>query len=162
MQKPKVRVKGREGEGSMDIKVNQMQPVNQTQPTAPLPEADGSFKFTLISNIEEQGLKERLNLMMEEITQQGKKLGKHMDVRDMRKYRQLIKDFMNEVVNRSHKFSRENFLDRRGRHRVYGMIKLIDQNLDELALELIKDEKDTIAILNKIDEIKGLLLDILA
>lgn len=146
----------------MDIKVNQMQPVTQVQPTVPLPEADGSFKFTLISNIEEQGLKERLNLMMEEITQQGKKLGKHMDVRDMKKYRQLIKDFMNEVVNRSHKFSRENFLDRRGRHRVYGMIKLIDKNLDELALELIKDEKDTIAILNKIDEIKGLLLDILA
>lgn len=146
----------------MDIKVNQMQPVTQAQPAAPLPEADGSFKFTLISNIEEQGLKERLNLMMEEITQQGKKLGKHMDVRDMKKYRELIKEFMNEIVNRSHKFSRENFLDRRGRHRVYGMIKLIDKNLDELALELIKDEKDTIAILNKIDEIKGLLLDILA
>ena len=34
--------------------------------------------------------------------------------------------------------------------------------LDELAEELIKDEKDHIAILNKIDEIKGLLLDILA
>lgn len=146
----------------MDIKVNQMQPVNPIEPKAPLTEADGSFKFTLISNIEEQGLKERLNLMMQEITQQGKKLGKHMDVRDMKKYRQLIKDFLNEIVNRSHKFSRENFLDRRGRHRVYGMIKLIDQNLDELALELIKDEKDTIAILNKIDEIRGLLLDILA
>lgn len=146
----------------MDIKVNQMQPVNPIEPKAPLTEADGSFKFTLISNIEEQGLKERLNLMMQEITQQGKKLGKHMDVRDMKRYRQLIKDFLNEIVNRSHKFSRENFLDRRGRHRVYGMIKLIDQNLDELALELIKDEKDTIAILNKIDEIRGLLLDILA
>jgi uncharacterized protein YaaR (DUF327 family) len=151
-----------EGEESMDIKVNQLQPVPQVEPKAPLPEADGSFKFTLISNIEEQGLKERLNLMMQDITQQGKKLGKHMDVRDMKKYRQLIKEFMNEVVNRSHKFSRENFLDRRGRHRVYGMIKLIDENLDELALELIKDEKDTIAILNKIDEIRGLLLDILA
>ncbi|WP_033164155.1 YaaR family protein [Clostridium sp. KNHs205] len=146
----------------MDIKVNQLPAINQVEAKAPLPEADGSFKFTLISNIEEQGLKERLNLMMEDIIQHGKKLGKHMDVRDMKRYRQLIRDFMNEIVNRSHKFSRENFLDRRGRHRVYGMIKLIDQNLDELALELIKDEKDTIAILNKIDEIKGLLLDIFA
>jgi uncharacterized protein YaaR (DUF327 family) len=51
-------------------------------------------------------------------------------------------------------------LDRRGRHRVYGIIKLIDENLDELALELIKEEKDTIAVLNRIDEIRGLLLDI--
>jgi len=80
----------------------------------------------------------------------------------MKRYRQLIHDFMNEIVNRSHKFSRENFLDRRGRHRVYGIIRLIDQNLDELALELIKEEKDHLAILNRIDEIRGLLLDILA
>ena len=146
----------------MDIKVNQTPIVNQGELKAPLPEADGSFKFTLISNIEEQELQARLNLMMEDITQQGKRLSKHMDVRDMKRYRQLIKNFMNEIVNHSHKFSRENFLDRRGRHRVYGMIKLIDQNLDELAMELIKEEKDNIAILNKIDEIRGLLLDLIA
>ena len=79
----------------------------------------------------------------------------------MRRYRALIKDFMNEIVSRSHEFSRENFLDRKGRHRVYGMVKLVDQKLDELARELISDEKDNIAILSKIDEIQGLLLDIL-
>ena len=67
---------------------------------------------------------------------------------------------MNEVVNRSHKFSRENFLDRRGRHRVYGIVRLVDKNLDELAEELVKDEKDHINILNKVDEIRGLRIDI--
>ncbi|MFV0342198.1 MAG: YaaR family protein [Anaerocolumna sp.] len=144
----------------MDIKVNQVKQVNSVEQKAPLPQADGTFKYTLISNIEEQNLQARLKVLMDDITMQGKRLGKHMDVRDMKKYRQLIKEFMNEVVNRSHKFSRENFLDRRGRHRVYGIIKLIDENLDELALELIKEEKDTIAVLNRIDEIRGLLLDI--
>ena len=67
---------------------------------------------------------------------------------------------MNEVVNRSHKFSRENFLDKRGRHRVYGIIRQVDDTLDELARELMKDEKDHLAILGKIGEIRGLLLDI--
>ena len=65
------------------------------------------------------------------------------------------------MIYRSHKFSRENFLDRKGRHRVYGLIRLIDANLDELAQELVKDEKDHITILSKIGEIQGLLLDIL-
>ena len=79
----------------------------------------------------------------------------------MRKYRSLIKSFMNEILNRSHKFSRENFLDRRGRHRVYGIIKLINENLDNLAEELLKEESDNLTILNKIGEIEGLLIDIL-
>ena len=53
-----------------------------------------------------------------------------------------------------------HILDRRGRHRVYGIIRLVDENLDQLAQELMKDEKDNLAILNKIGEIRGLLLDI--
>ena len=145
----------------MDIRIDPMQQVNQTSGTQKNQAPAEDFKFTLMSSIEEDGLAARLQVMMEEITMQVKKLGKHMDVRDMKHYRKLIKEFMNEIVNRSHKFSRENFLDRRGRHRVYGMIKRVDEVLDELAGELIKDEKDAIAILDKVDEIRGLLLDII-
>lgn len=145
----------------MDIRVDNMQQVSQTAQTTQTQDGGEDFKFTLMSSIEDAGLQERLSLMMEEITMQGKKLSKKMDVRDMKHYRRLIKEFMNEIVNRSHKFSRENFLDRRGRHRVYGMIKRVDAALDELAGELIKDEKDALAILDKVDEIRGLLLDIM-
>lgn len=144
----------------MDIKVNQVQQPTQLTQQSGVQPADDSFKFMLASSIEETELAQRLNLMMEEIVMQGDKLVKRMDVKDMRQYRALIKEFMNEIVNRSHKFSRENFLDRRGRHRVYGIIRRVDEKLDELAQELVKDEKDKIAILAKVDEIRGLLLDI--
>ena len=145
----------------MDIRVDNMQQVNATTQTQQAQQSGEDFKFTLMSSIEEAGLSERLSVMMQEITMQGEKLGKHMDVRDMKHYRRLIQEFMNEIVNRSHKFSRENFLDRRGRHRVYGMIKRVNVVLDELSGELIKEEKDTLAILSKVDEIRGLLLDII-
>ena len=144
----------------MDIKVNQAAPVTQVQQGEANQVSDGTFKFILASNIAEEELQTRLSSMMEEITRQGDKLSKKMDVRDMKRYRGLIKDFMNEVVNRSHKFSRENFLDKKGRHRVYGIIRQVDDTLDELAKELMKDEKDHLSILGKIGEIRGLLLDI--
>lgn len=146
----------------MDFKVNEIQQTAPVQQTQTVQQTDDTFKFMLASNIEEAGLAERLNLMMEEIVMQGDKIVKRMDVRDMKRYRTLIKDFMNEIVNRSHKFSRENFLDRRGRHRVYGIIRLVDEKLDELAQELVNEECDKIAILAKVDEIRGLLLDIFA
>ncbi len=145
----------------MDIKVNQAQQVAQTEAAKPAEQSSEAFRFALMSNIEEADLQERLTSMMNEITMQGDRIKKKKDIGDMRKYRSLIKDFMNEIVNRSHKFSRENFLDRRGRHRVYGIIKLIDENLDSLAEELLKDESDNLTILNKIGEIEGLLIDIL-
>lgn len=146
----------------MDIKVN---PVNQTQTdtkTQDVQKKDDSFRFTLTSKIEDADLKEKLNGLMSQIDEQGKKLADHMDIRDMKKYRTLVKSFINEVVNRSHTFEKQNFLDRRGRHRVYGMIKLVDKNLDDLAQELVSEEKDHLSILGRVDEIRGLLLDIAA
>ena len=145
----------------MDIKVNDVSKIQRVEePTKSVDSGDDSFKFTLIRNIEEKDLQEKLNSMMEQITVQGDKISKHMDIKDMKKYRELVKGFLNEVVSRSHEFSRENFLDRRGRHRVYGIVRLVDKNLDDLAGELVKDEKDHLAIISKIDDIRGLLLDI--
>ena len=145
----------------VDIKVNNIAQVTQVPDTVTTETGDGTFKFTLASAITDADLQAKVDLLMNDITAQGNRIAQHMDIRDMKKYRGLIKDFLNEVVYRSHKFSRENFLDRKGRHRVYGLIRLIDSNLDELARELVKDEKDHIAILSRIGEIRGLLLDIL-
>lgn len=144
----------------MDIKVNQVQQAQQVQQTQQVQPNDGTFKFMLASNIEEAELQGRLNALMEEIISEGQKLAKRRDVKDMRHYRSLVKSFLNEIVSRSHEFSRENFLDKRGRHRVYGIVRLVDENLDDLAQALMSDEKDNIDILGKIGEIQGLLLDI--
>ena len=145
----------------MEMKVNDISQISQVPEAAKTVEGDGSFKFTLASAITDAELQAKVDALLNDITAQGNRIAQHMDIRDMKKYRGLVKDFLNEVVYRSHKFSRENFLDRRGRHRVYGIIRLIDKNLDELASELVEDEKDHIAILDRIGEIKGLLLDIL-
>ncbi len=144
----------------MDIKVNNITPTPQAPSPEQVQEANGDFKFVLTSKLEDANLAERLNLMMQDIVQQGERISKKNDIKDMQRYRLLIKDFMNEVVTRSHVFSRENFLDRKGRHRVYGIIRQVDKELDELAQELVKDEKDNITILAKIGQIQGLLLDI--
>lgn len=121
---------------------------------------DKGFRFTLLSQIEEGDLQDTLKAMVEDIMAQGDKLSKHMDIRDVRVYRTMISDFLGEVVANSHKFSRDNFLDKKGRHRVYGIVRVVNQKIDELARELIRSEADHLEILEKVGEIEGLLLDI--
>ena len=146
----------------MDIKVNNIEQAQQPDSIRPVRDTgDDSFRFALMSNIQESELQERLTTLMSEITAEGEIISKRKNIKDMRKYRALVKDFMNEILNRSHEFSRQNFLDKKGRHRVYGIIRLVDQNLDDLAAELLKDESDNLAILAKIGEIRGLLIDLL-
>lgn len=144
----------------MEVKVDNISNVTQVPDTQKTVVGDGSFKFTLASAIDDAQLQAKVDGLLEDIIAQGNRIAQHMDIRDMKRYRGMIKELLNEVVFRSHKFSRENFLDRKGRHRVYGIVRLIDENLDELASELVEDEIDHIKILDRIGEIKGLLLDI--
>ena len=144
-----------------NVKISQLQQLTQMEAPKSQKATDEEFKFTLIRNIDKADLKEKLTGLMKDIEEQGEKIAKHMDIKDMKKYRTSIKEFMNEIVTHSHSFSRENFLDKKGRHRVYGIVKQINQTLDELAAELLKEEKDHLAILGKIDEIRGLILDII-
>ena len=138
-----------------NVKISQLQQLTQMEAPKSQKATDEEFKFTLIRNIDKADLKEKLTGLMKDIEEQGEKIAKHME-----KYRTSIKEFMNEVAANAHEFSRENFLDRRGRHRVYGIIRQVDKNLDDLAQELMKEEKDHLAILGKIDDIRGLLIDI--
>ena len=144
-----------------DIQITNLQ-MPTLKETTPKQEgnAEKGFKFTLLSHIEEEKLQESLTRMIREITTQGSKIAEHMDIRDMKLYRSMISEFLGEVVANSHKFSRDNYLDRRGRHRVYGIVRHVNQKVDELARELIREEKNHLAILEKIGEIEGLLLDI--
>lgn len=140
-------------------RTDQIQPLGQNHIKEQNREMD--FKFALSSQLDQADLQERLKKMMKDIISQGEKISKHMDIKDMKKYRALIKDFINEVVTNSHHFSRENFLDRRGRHRVYGLVRLVDKELDDLAQDLMKEEKKGIDILARIDQVRGLLLDMM-
>lgn len=145
----------------MDLKISDLKMENLSLVEQKKPENTGDeFKFAL-NKVSNENVMKKLNSLIGDISAQGKKIAEHMDIKDMKKYRSLITEFMNEIVTNSHEFSRENFLDRRGRHRVYGIVKLVNKEIDELAKELIKTEKNHIAILDKTGEIRGLLLDLI-
>lgn len=117
-----------------------------------------SFAETLYKK-EEADLQTRLNKLISEIDRQGELLGKSMDMKELKQYKKLIAAFLNEVVNSSLKYSKHNQFDRRGRHRVYALVKKVNAKVEELSREFLKEEKDNIKILETIGIIKGLLLD---
>jgi uncharacterized protein YaaR (DUF327 family) len=117
-----------------------------------------SFGDTL-KKTEEQDLSSRLNRLMSDIEKQGEHLSKNMDIKELKNYKKLITEFMGEVVNNSLKFSKQSHFDRRGRHKVYALVKKVNAKVEELSREFLKEEKDNIKILESIGSIKGILFD---
>ncbi|MEA4846444.1 MAG: YaaR family protein [Clostridiaceae bacterium] len=117
-----------------------------------------SFGETL-KRTEEQDLTSRLNRLMSDIEKQGEHLAKSMDMKELKNYKKLISEFLDEVINSSLKFSKQSHFDKRGRHKVYALVKKVNARVEELSREFLKDEKDNIKILESIGTIKGMLLD---
>jgi len=103
----------------------------------------------------------RIAEMKKEIDEQGKLLADRVDVRELEKYRRLIREFLDEIVSNGYTFSREDAYASRGRHRYIATVQVVDEKLDELGKEVMKEQADKIEILNKIDDIRGLLLDLM-
>ena len=103
----------------------------------------------------------RLNDMKKAIDDQGALLAERVDVKDLEKYRRLIREFLDEIVSNGYTFSREDAYASRGRHRYIATVKVVDQKLDELGKEVMKEQADKIEVLNKIDDIRGLLMDLM-
>jgi len=118
------------------------------------------FRRTL-TDLSKEMHSSRLLEMKKAIDDQGELLAERVDVKELEKYRRLIREFLDEIVSNGYTFSREDAYASRGRHRYIATVKVVDEKLDELGKEVMKEHADRIAILNKIDDIRGLLMDLM-
>ena len=126
----------------------------------PKGEVHETFKQKL-NEIEQEHIRDQLKTLYNKIETQSGKLQDKLFIEDLVEYKKLVKNFLDITVNNSHVFYKENSLDRRGRHRVYSLVKKVDNELDELTKDFLNIEDNRIKILKRLGDIKGILLDIL-
>jgi len=105
---------------------------------------------------------ERLGQLMEKIDDQGKTLSESRTVDELRKYKQLVKEFMDDAVKLGLSLEERKGFNRRGRTKVYKIVREIDRKLLDLTDAVIKEQKKGLDILNMVGEIRGLLVNIYA
>lgn len=118
------------------------------------------FEKTLTTLSREQH-EVHLQALIKDIDAQGAKLSKRADIKEFERYRQLIREFVDEIVSNGYAFSKDNAFEARGRHRVFATVKKLDEKLDALGKEVLEEQADNIEILHQIDDIRGLLVDML-
>ena len=119
-----------------------------------------SFKSQL-TNVNKSNYQEVLNTLAAEINSQGALICKRCDIKELKKYKELISTFLQEAVKNSYEIDKQGKFDGKGQYKIYAKIKKINQKVEMLTEEMLKEQADPIEILKKIEDIKGLILDIL-
>lgn len=105
-------------------------------------------------------MQQKLDNLLKAIEEQGQRFGRNRSIGELKRYKELVKRFVAEVVSKTYNLKQDIGWDRRGRHRVFQMIEKVDQALEELTAMIFDEQSEQIKILAKVDEIRGLLIDI--
>ncbi|MEF2247644.1 MULTISPECIES: YaaR family protein [unclassified Paenibacillus] len=104
---------------------------------------------------------EQLQQKLQDIHRQGERLARIMSVRELKLYQQMVKQFLEDTIRRGVGLKEVRGFDRRGRVKRYKLLEQIDETLVSMAEELLDSEEGKLELLNKIGEIRGLLINFL-
>jgi len=100
--------------------------------------------------------------LLDEVHEVGDELKSAQTLQNIKKYKSAVKAFLTYVVDRmlevEESQSGVNVLKRKR----FTQIKVIDRKLERLAADILQNQAEQLDILGKIDEINGLLVDLLS
>jgi uncharacterized protein len=108
-----------------------------------------------------QRSQEQLQQKLQDIHKQGDRLAKNMTVRELMLYRQMVKSFLEDTLRRGVGLKEVRGFDRRGRVKRYKLLDEIDAHLVSMGEDLLHTEEGRIELLNKIGEIRGILINLM-
>jgi len=115
----------------------------------------------IMQHQDEQRSMEQLQQKLQDIHLQGERLSRSMTVRELKLYRQMVKQFLEDTVRRGVGMKETRGFDRRGRTKRYKLLDELDAALVMMGEELLESEEGRIELLQKIGDIRGILINLL-
>jgi uncharacterized protein len=103
---------------------------------------------------------ERMQQQVQQIEEQGKKLAESRTIEDLKKYKRLVKQFLDDAVKNGLQLEEQRGFSRGGRARIYKIVKEVDRKLIELTNNVLQKEQKGLDILHIVGEIQGLIINI--
>ncbi|WP_035690487.1 YaaR family protein [Bacillus atrophaeus] len=128
-------------------------------PSVKSAEISASFKTSMDSQSSKLKF-DQLTRLLSDIEAYGKRLTKSRNFKDLARFKGLVKRFVKEAVDNGLSHETARSFDLYGNSRKLGIVKEIDEKLIQLTEEMMNQEQPAIDLLERIGEIKGLLINL--
>lgn len=145
----------------MSLKINTTQPKTENLETlSSVDKKSPGFNSILAQTHDLQD--RELKLFLERLDQQGQKLAQTMSIQDLFEFKTMIKRFLKATFGKSRNMQEDTVWDFQGHPKVMARVTKINQYLEELGKQALSCQVGPLQILAKINEIKGLIVDLFA
>jgi uncharacterized protein YaaR (DUF327 family) len=98
--------------------------------------------------------------LMDAVFSAGDRLREHADRNSLSSYKDAVRKFLSAVVSRGLAIEEHTSGANVTRRKRYALVQVIDRKLEQLAAGLIANQKNQLDVLARIDEINGLIVDL--
>lgn len=105
--------------------------------------------------------RKHFNDLLDELTELADTILGRIDLSLFERYRGQLKELLSEALKNAYVLSPEYVTDTNGRQRVFATISIIDARIDDLAKDILSENSDKLDYLSRVDEIRGLITDML-
>ncbi|MBO1004476.1 YaaR family protein [Pseudogracilibacillus auburnensis] len=122
---------------------------------------EGRQSFEQIVQSQSHKMKQKeLEKLMDDITEQGKRLSRFRSFRDLAKFKRMIKQFLQETVYNGLELNESRSFHTGAFSHKLTTVNEIDEKLVQLTNDMMDQEKKTVDLLGIIGEIQGLLINL--
>lgn len=125
-----------------------------------LTKASGVSVFSQVLQDKEGMQVESWEKLLSQVDEAGKKLISQRNLASLTEYRKAVRDFMKKTLTGSYRLKEENYWDRRGNRRAFCLVEKINKALEDLTATVLENHEEVIGLMGKLDEIRGLLIDL--
>lgn len=114
----------------------------------------------ILNSYSKELTQDHLHQLLQDIDQQGLQLSEKPTLNELHKYKNLVKQFMGEVTKNGMGLYQTESWDMYGGNKTLKTIQVLDRKLMELTDHVINQQNAGLSILERIGEIKGLLINL--
>ncbi len=103
-----------------------------------------------------------IDTLFDELTALADTILGRADLSMFERYRGRLRELLTEALKNAYILNSEYVTDLNGRQRVFATISIIDSKLDDLAKDILQENSGKLDYLSRVDEIRGLILDMLS
>ncbi|GEK35415.1 YaaR family protein [Kurthia sibirica] len=143
------------------MKINQDLRINNNQARKPIQNQQPNNRFGNLVVAQGQKMQtDQIAKLLGDISSAGDRIARSRNLRDMAKFKMLVKRFLKEAVSNGMELKQSHTWNRFGESRRLKIVDTIDQKLVELTEDMLNEEKNSVDLLAKIGELKGLLINL--
>ncbi|NCG68358.1 DUF327 family protein [Bacillus coagulans] len=123
--------------------------------------ATGTTNFAEVMDTSREKLQmDEFQQLFSQIDEAGSRLARSRSLKDLSKFKSLVKQFVKQTVEYGMKNKQSQSFDRFGESRKLNIVETIDKKLADLTDACLRKEQPALDILGKIGEVKGLLINL--